>query len=49
MDLLSRVFRPWATAQAEALDSLVMEARDRWVNLGFFAAARLSGCWWASC
>jgi hypothetical protein len=41
MDLLSRVFRPWATAQAEGLDSLVMEARDRWVNLGFFAAAAL--------
>ena len=41
MDLLARVFRPWATAQAEALDSLVMEARDRWFNLGFFAAAAL--------
>jgi len=41
MDLLTRVLRPWATAQAEALDSLVMEARDRWFNLGFFAAAAL--------
>jgi hypothetical protein len=41
MDLLSRVIRPWATALPEALDSLVMEARDRWVNLGFFAAAAL--------
>ena len=41
MDMLTRVFRPWATARAEALDSLVMEARDRWFNLGFFAAAAL--------
>jgi hypothetical protein len=41
MDLLTRVFRPWATARVEGLDSLVMEARDRWFNLGFFAAAAL--------
>ena len=34
---------PWAdgssTDQPDALDSLVMEARDRLANLGFFAAA----------
>ena len=41
MDLLIRLFRPWATAVPEALDSRVMEARDRWFNLGFFAAAAL--------
>ena len=39
MDLLTRLIRPWAAAVPEALDSLVMEARDRWANLGFFAAA----------
>jgi hypothetical protein len=39
MDLLTRLIRPWATAVPEALDSLVMEARDRWANLGFFGAA----------
>ena len=39
MDLLVRMIRPWAAARPEALDSLVMEARDRWINLGFFAAA----------
>ena len=39
MDLLTRMIRPWAAAVPEALDSLVMEARDRWFNLGFFGAA----------
>jgi hypothetical protein len=40
MDRLIRVVRPWATTDGpEALDSLVMEARDRTANLGFFAAA----------
>ncbi len=40
MDLLARAFRPWATSDGpEALDSLVMEARDRTANLGFFGAA----------
>ena len=40
MDLLARALRPWATSDGpEALDSLVMEARDRWANLGFFGAA----------
>ena len=33
-------FLPWvATDDGEALDSLVMEPRDRLANLGFFAAA----------
>jgi hypothetical protein len=33
-------FLPWtATQDGEALDSLVMERRDRLANLGFFAAA----------
>jgi hypothetical protein len=41
MDLFIRLFRPWANAVPEALDSRVMEARDRWSNLGFFAAAGL--------
>jgi len=31
--------RRWAGAGAEALDSVVMEARDRMMNLGFFGAA----------
>jgi len=35
-----RLLRPWAAGPgAEALDSLVMEARDRLMNLGIFAAA----------
>jgi hypothetical protein len=42
MELLTRVIRPSATAAREALDSLVMEARDRWSNLGFFAAAAVA-------
>ena len=29
----------WAGPGAEALDSVIMEARDRMMNLGFFAAA----------
>ncbi len=37
---VARLVRPWATdSRAEALDSLVMEARDRLTNLGIFAAA----------
>jgi hypothetical protein len=40
MDRLARWIRPWAATDGpEALDSLVMEARDRTANLGFFAAA----------
>ena len=31
--------RRWAGAGAKALDSVVMEARDRMMNLGFFGAA----------
>jgi hypothetical protein len=39
-DHVGRVVRPWAAeAGAEALDSLVMEARDRLTNLGVFGAA----------
>ena len=34
MDLMTRLIRPWATAGPEALDSLVMEARDRWPTSG---------------
>lgn len=35
-----RALRPWAAAdRAHALDSLVMESRDRLANLGVFAAA----------
>ena len=37
---LGRVVRPWAVEPgAEALDSLVMEPRDRLTNLGLFGAA----------
>jgi hypothetical protein len=40
MDNIVRLIRPWATADGpEALDSMVMEARDRTANLAFFAAA----------
>ena len=40
MERLARWIRPWATSDGpDALDSLVMEARDRLANLGFFAAA----------
>ena len=40
MASLARLIRPWATTDgAEALDSMVMEPRDRTANLGFFAAA----------
>jgi len=40
MEHLARLIRPWATsAGPEALDSMVMEPRDRSANLGFFAAA----------
>jgi hypothetical protein len=41
MDLWTRMIRPWRATAPEALDSLVMEARDRWFNLGFFASAAL--------
>ena len=37
---LGRIVRPWAVEpEAEALDSLVMEPRDRLTNLGLFGAA----------
>ena len=36
---LERLVRPWATDGADILDSLVMETRDRLINLGVFAAA----------
>lgn len=40
MAYLARLIRPWATTDGtEALDSMVMEPRDRTANLGFFAAA----------
>jgi hypothetical protein len=40
MHHIARLVRPWATADGpEALDSMVMEARDRTANLAFFAAA----------
>jgi len=40
MEHLARWIRPWITTDApEALDSMVMEARDRTANLGLFAAA----------
>lgn len=35
---LARVVRPWA-ARSQPLDSLVMESRDRLINLGIFGAA----------
>jgi len=37
---LAQVIRPWAASdETQPLDSLVMESRDRLVNLGIFAAA----------
>ncbi|MFL5675038.1 MAG: hypothetical protein ACJ779_08530 [Chloroflexota bacterium] len=40
MPTFTRWFRPWVTNDAaEALDSLVMEPRDRTANLACFAAA----------
>ena len=40
MATLARWIRPWATTDgSEALDSLVMEPRDRTANLACFAAA----------
>lgn len=37
---LARVVRPWAASDgSHPLDSLVMESRDRLINLGIFAAA----------
>ena len=40
MEHLAHWIRPWVTTDGpEALDSMVMDARDRMANLGFFAAA----------
>jgi len=40
MEHLARWIRPWVTTDTpEAVDSMVMDARDRTANLGFFAAA----------
>ena len=40
MERLVRLIRPWATPdRSSALDSMVMEARDRTANLAFFGAA----------
>jgi hypothetical protein len=40
MEHFARALRPWAKADAgQALDSMVMEPRNRSANLGFFAAA----------
>ena len=40
MEHLARLIRPWVTTDGpEAVDSMVMEPRDRTANLGFFAAA----------
>jgi hypothetical protein len=40
MEYLALLIRPWATRNGpEALDSMVMDPRDRTANLGFFAAA----------
>jgi hypothetical protein len=40
MERLARWIRPWAATDGpQALDSLVMEPRDRMANLGFFASA----------
>jgi hypothetical protein len=42
MEQLARWIRPWVTTDGpEALDSMVMDARDRTANLGFFAAAAI--------
>ena len=43
MEHLARLIRPWVTTDGpEALDSMVMDARDRTANLGFFAAAAVA-------
>ena len=40
MERLARLIRPWVTTEGpEALDSMVMDARDRMANLGCLAAA----------
>ena len=40
MQRFARLIRPWVTSDGpEGLDSMIMEARDRTANLGFFAAA----------
>ena len=42
MERFARWVRPWVTADGpEALDSMVMEARDRTANLATFAAAAI--------
>jgi hypothetical protein len=40
--ILARALRPWAWADPDALDSLVMEARDRLANLALLAAAGIA-------
>jgi hypothetical protein len=40
MERIVRLIRPWATPdRSSALESMVMEARDRTTNLAFFGAA----------
>ena len=40
MERIVRLIRPWATPDGPgALESMVMEARDRTANLAFFGAA----------
>jgi hypothetical protein len=40
MEFMARLIRPWAVTDGpEALDSMVMERRDRTANLAIFAAA----------
>jgi hypothetical protein len=40
MEFMARLLRPWAVTDGpEALDSMVMERRDRTANLAFFGAA----------
>jgi hypothetical protein len=42
MQHLARLIRPWVTTDGrEALDSMVMDARDRTANLGFYGAAAI--------
>ena len=38
---VERLVRPWATDGSDILDSLVMETRDRLINLAVFAAAAI--------
>src|SRR4029453_3526559 len=42
MERIVRLIRPWATTDGpRALESMVMEARDRTANLAFFGAAAI--------